>query len=103
MTWYRPQNHKELFNYRDVWLCNVIKRIFGVVKWCFKVLVITQEYSPKIQSCLVSRLAALHNFIHAYDPSDVPNDAELDIPDVEPAQVADRTTKLAEYAVNNGE
>ena len=41
---------------------------------------IAQEYSPEIQSCLVSRLAALHNFIHAFDPNNLPDDAKLEIP-----------------------
>ena len=50
MTMSSPQNHKELFNFRHTWLCNVIERIFGVVKRRFKVLVIAQEYSPEMQS-----------------------------------------------------
>ena len=50
MTMCRPQNHKELFNYRHAQLRNVIECIFGVVKRRFKVLVIAQEYSPETQS-----------------------------------------------------
>jgi len=45
----RPQNHQELFNYRHMWLQNVIERIVRVIKRHFKVLVIAQEYSFETQ------------------------------------------------------
>ena len=64
---------------------------------------ITQEYSPDIQSCLVSRLAALHNFIYAFDPTNIPDDTELEIPKVELAWVAHRTAALAEQTVGHEE
>ena len=64
---------------------------------------ITQEYSPEIQSRLVSGLAALHNFIRAFDPTDLPDDAKLEIPDVETDRVAHRTATQAERAVSNEE
>jgi hypothetical protein len=73
----RPQNLQELFNYRHVLLHNVIERIFGVVKRCFKVLVVAQEYSLDRQSQLVSALGILHNFILINDPNDLPDDIEI--------------------------
>lgn len=58
----RPQNYKELFNYRHIWLHSIIECIFGVVEQHFKVLVIAQEYSPEVQSHLICRLVLVHNF-----------------------------------------
>lgn len=102
----RPQNHKELFNYRHARLRNVIERIFGVVKRRFKVLVVAQEYSPETQSQLISGLAVIHNFIRAYDPADILDDTEMETatgPNEETAQMERRTAKLAERDVGSEE
>jgi len=106
MTIHRPQNHRELFNYRHARLRNVIERIFGVVKRRFKVLVIAQEYSPETQSQLISGLAVIHNFIRAYDPADIPEDTEMETatgPNEETARIERMTAKLADRAVGNEE
>lgn len=84
----RPQNYKELFNYRHTWLQNVIEHIFGVVKRRSKVLVIAQEYSLETQSQLISALAVLHNIICVYDPSDVLDDPNEEIPQYDTPSIA---------------
>ena len=66
----RPQNYKELYNFRHAQLRNVIKRTFGVLKKRFKVLLLPQAYPLETQVRLVSALAVVHNFILIHDPSD---------------------------------
>jgi hypothetical protein len=73
-----------------------------VVKRRFKVLVVAQEYSPEMQSRLISGLAVLHNFIRAHDPTDIPDDTEMETEE-ETARAERRTAKLAERAVGNEE
>ena len=103
MTMSSPQNHKELFNFRHARLRNVIEHIFGVVKQRFKVLVITQEYSPEMQSRLISGLAVIHNFIRAYDPSDLPEDSEMETVTGLSGEVERMTANLADQAVGSEE
>ena len=103
MTMSSPQNHKELFNFRHARLRNVIERIFGVVKRRFKVLVIAQEYSPEMQSRLISGLAVIHNFIRAYDPSDLPEDSEMETVTGLSGEVERMTANLADQAVGSEE
>ena len=96
----RPQNHKELFNHRHARLRNVIERIFRVVKCCFRVLLIAQEYSPKIQSCLISGAAVIHNIICICDPTDTLEDTELET-EIRPNEETESlTAKLAEWSVS---
>ena len=64
---WRPQNHKELFNLHDTQLQKVIEQIFGIVKRCFKVLLLVQEYTIQTQAQLVGALAVLHNFIRVHN------------------------------------
>lgn len=90
MTHLRPQNYKELFNYRHARLRNVIERIFGVIKRRFKVLVIAQEYSFEMQSRLISAIAALHNFIRIYDPTDILDDPEEETSQDDPDSMPNR-------------
>lgn len=59
-------------------LRNIIERMFGVAKRCFKVLVVAQEYSIQTQAQLVGALAVLHNFIRIHDPTDVSSDGDED-------------------------
>ena len=61
----RPQNAKELFNYRHSSLRNVVERIFGVVKKRFPVLVVMKSYSFSFQCDLVMCSLMLHNFIRS--------------------------------------
>jgi hypothetical protein len=70
------------------------------------VTVITQEYSPDIQSRLICGLAVLHNFIRAYDPTDIPDELELEtatVADDETARTERMTARLADRAVGNKE
>jgi hypothetical protein len=70
----RPQNYKELFNYRHAQLRNHIERIFGMFKRRFRVLMLAPEYSLETQARLVPALAVLHNIIRIIDPDDLPED-----------------------------
>jgi hypothetical protein len=70
-NYYRPRDHKELFNLRHARVRNIIERIFGVLKKRFKVLLLAQEYSFTTQARIIPALAALHNFIITHDPSEI--------------------------------
>jgi DDE superfamily endonuclease len=59
----KPNTKEELFNLRYSSLCNVIERIFGVLKRRFKCLATPPEYAFDIQVNLVFALTALYNFI----------------------------------------
>jgi hypothetical protein len=67
----RPVNAEELFNLRHASARNVIKRLFGVVKRRFRILVIPPEYDMKTQARLPAALATLHNFICDHDPEEL--------------------------------
>src|SRR5260370_36751355 len=65
---HRPKNKEELFNLQHSSLQNAVECIFGIVKWCFKILKSAPEYDIQSQARLVAALAALHNFICIHDP-----------------------------------
>ena len=48
----------------------MIERIFGVMKRCFKILTIPQEYDLYTQAQIVCALAVVHNFMKINDPDD---------------------------------
>jgi hypothetical protein len=77
----RPQDAEELFNLRHASARNVIERIFGVLKWRFRILVHPPQFDMDIQARLPPALAALHNFIRKHDPDDI-----ADFDDVEDPQ-----------------
>ena len=66
-----PRNPKELFNLRHASARNVIERIFGILKRCFRILELPPQYDASIQALIPAALAALHNFIRAYDPNKI--------------------------------
>ncbi|KDQ55058.1 hypothetical protein JAAARDRAFT_134355, partial [Jaapia argillacea MUCL 33604] len=47
---------------------NVIERIFGVMKWQWRILVLPPEYGMDIQTRIPAALCAIHNFIRRFDP-----------------------------------
>jgi hypothetical protein len=47
---------------------NVIERIFGVLKRCFRILA---EIDMDLQACIPAALAAIHNFIRVHDPAEL--------------------------------
>ena len=94
---YRPQNHQELFNLRHARLRNVIERIFGVLKKRFKVLNLAQEYPFADQAKIVPAVAALHNFIVIYDPS------EISRTEVEPEANLDDTWSSHQVVISQDE
>jgi hypothetical protein len=75
----RPKTKEKLFNLRHAILRNVIERIFGVLKRCFRILLLAPEYNMDIQSRLPAALCALHNFIRTQDPDDETDIQELEI------------------------
>ena len=54
-------------------LGTLYERIFGVVKWRFRLLVVAPEYSLKTQAKMVPAICVLHNFIRIYDVDDLPD------------------------------
>ena len=70
----RPANSKELFNLRHASLRNVIERIFGILKRCFRILLCVSPELPKeAQAKLIPALCCLHNFRRLND-----DDVEFD-------------------------
>ena len=67
----RPQNAEEVFNLRHASARNVIKRVFGVLKWQFCILIHPPQFDMDRQPCFPPALAALHNFIWKYNPDDI--------------------------------
>ena len=68
----RPKNYKELFNLQHSQARNVVKRIFGVVKGRFRLLVVAPEYDLATQAKMVPAICVLHNFIRIHDVDDIP-------------------------------
>ena len=65
-----PSNKKELFNLCHASAQNVIKKIFGVLKKWFHILLLPPEYTLEIQAWIPATLCAIHNFIWEHDPSE---------------------------------
>jgi hypothetical protein len=63
----RPANKEELFNLRHASACNIIERIFGVIKRRFRILLLAPEYSMAVQARIPTALCAIHNFIRTHD------------------------------------
>ena len=61
----KPENKEELFNHAQ--LCNVVERIFGILKRRFRILRSPPEYPFTAQVKLVFALTALHNFIRLHN------------------------------------
>ena len=58
---------EELFNLRHAQLRNVVERIFGILKRRFPFSVASPEYDLGTQAKFIPAIAALHNFIRAYE------------------------------------
>lgn len=65
-----PRGKKELFNYNQSSLRNIIERCFGILKNRFPVLDIMPRYLTIRQPCVVTACCTLHNFCRIYQPSD---------------------------------
>ena len=59
-----------MFNLCHASAWNVIERIFGVLKHCFRILLIAPEYGLDIQAQIPSALCAIHNFNCKHDLPD---------------------------------
>jgi hypothetical protein len=64
----KPQNAKELFNLRH--MCNIIERVFRVVKKRFQILNTAPLYPVESQDMLVYILCVLHNLIEGLEDDD---------------------------------
>jgi hypothetical protein len=68
---YRPANADELFNLQHASARNIIKRIFGVLKQHFCILVCPAEIDMDLQARIPAALTTIHNFIHVHDPDEL--------------------------------
>jgi hypothetical protein len=59
----KPENSKELFNLCHASLRNVIKRIFGVLKRKYQILLSLLEYFINTQTCIILTCIALYNWV----------------------------------------
>ena len=57
----------------------MIEHIFGILKWCFRILLLAPEYDMDMQARVPPALCALHNFIHQHDPSDLEDYADMPV------------------------
>ncbi|KAE9385974.1 hypothetical protein BT96DRAFT_1087972, partial [Gymnopus androsaceus JB14] len=64
-------NREELFNLRHAVARNVIEQIFSIVKSRWEVLNCPANFDMSIQARIPPALAALHNFILQFDPTDI--------------------------------
>ncbi|KIK79284.1 hypothetical protein PAXRUDRAFT_161677, partial [Paxillus rubicundulus Ve08.2h10] len=63
--------------------CNIIERIFGVLKHWFHVLLMAPEYDLDTQAHIPSTLCTIHNFIYAHPFMDDWNNLDYHyIPDI---------------------
>ena len=68
---HRPQNAKELFNYRHLQLRSRIERAFGISKNQFRILDQRSFYTFSTQVDLILAYCMLHNFVREIDPDDI--------------------------------
>jgi hypothetical protein len=80
---HRLANTQELFNLCHASACNIVERIFGVLKCHFKILIMPPEYSMSIQKLIPPTLCALHNFICEYNPDNLAQYMEPEPMDME--------------------
>jgi len=81
----RPQNYKEPYNLRHSQAWNIVERIFGVAKKCFAILQEANEYPMLTQAKIISACGVTHNFIHTFDPENMPEPLELEDEGTSPA------------------
>ena len=74
IIYYRPRNEQELYNLWHAQLRNAIEHIFGVLKKCFRVLLLAQEYSFATQAQIIPAFVVSHNFIVLHDPGKTSED-----------------------------
>ena len=66
-----------MFNLRHAQARNVIERIFGVLKQCFRILLLPPHYPLDFQPRIPAALCALQNFIQEIDQDEgeIPTDS----------------------------
>lgn len=50
---------------------NIVKQIFGIIKWYFAILENPSEYSMEIQAWIFPALVTIHNFIRIHDSEEI--------------------------------
>nr|XP_033515796.1 uncharacterized protein LOC117280233 [Nicotiana tomentosiformis] len=65
------RNPRELFNLRHAYLCNTIKRAFGVLKKRFYIISSSTEpsYGIETQKLIIFACCILHNYLKGADPN----------------------------------
>ncbi|KIK27135.1 hypothetical protein PISMIDRAFT_93463, partial [Pisolithus microcarpus 441] len=63
----RPANKEELFNLWYASAQNIAKCIFGVIKCCFRILLLPLEYPIEIQALIPVALCIVYNIIRSLD------------------------------------
>jgi hypothetical protein len=104
----RPENPRELFNFRHSSLRSAIERAFAMLKNRFQVLDNTKpKYSIQIQVDFVLACAVLHNYILGVDPNDsIFNgvqsgaDVNLDAQNLDTQQGSQHLTQSQQRAAN---
>lgn len=85
-----PTNYKELYNLRHTELRNIVERIIGIFKKCFRIIREDSYYPMVMQARLVHALCTLHNFIRVHDPSD---DMEISQEEIDLMLAEERSTR----------
>jgi hypothetical protein len=67
----RPQNAKEFFNLRRAIVRNIVERLIGMLKRCFRILRTTMEYELTTCKSAIYACMLLHNFIRTVDRRDL--------------------------------
>ncbi|KAL2498515.1 putative harbinger transposase-derived nuclease [Abeliophyllum distichum] len=85
---HRPENSKELFNFRHSSLRNAVERTIGLLKKRFTYLRHQPFHDISTQAKIVLTCCAIHNFLRIYDTEDVcENELDSSDDEVNPSHV----------------
>lgn len=60
-----------MYNLRHTSARNIVKRVFGILKKKWEILIRPPQFALKIQAQIPPALAAVHNFLRKHDPEDI--------------------------------
>ena len=63
---FSPTNCEEMFNLHHASAHNIIEHIFGIIKWCYRILTVPSEFLLDVQARIPVALCALHDFIYTH-------------------------------------
>ena len=94
-----------MFNLQHTRAQNVIERAFGVIKQCFKILIIPPEYSMDVQAQVFPALMAIQNCILERDPIEIadvlpPPDDSIDLVEDHGQLVTEYPGQVEKYNAN---